>query len=139
MENVRLTADVVLFTPSRHVLLIQRHWDPYQGLWALPGGHVDDGEQPLAAAHRELKEETGLAVDWLDLVGVYADPWRDPRGRYVTFAYSTTIPGAPPVPCAADDAADARWWPVDELTTQMMAFDHYSVIRDALDENDDEH
>lgn len=133
MENVRLTADVVLLTPSRCVLLIQRRYDPYQGLWALPGGYVDDGEQPLAAAHRELKEETGLAVDWLDLVGVYADPGRDPRGRYVTFAYSTTVPGEPPVPCAADDAADARWWPIDELANRIMAFDHYSIIRDTLE------
>ncbi len=136
MNNVRLTVDVILFALNRdgqqHVLLIKRRWDPYQGRWALPGGHVDPGEPTLVAAHRELTEETGITVDGLDLLGVYADPGRDPRGRYVTFAYRGTINGAWPVPEAADDAVDARWWPVTELTEDMMAFDHYGIVADAV-------
>jgi 8-oxo-dGTP diphosphatase len=133
METVRLTADVVLLTPTRDVLLIQRGWNPYEGRWALPGGHVDDGEHTIAAARRELTEETGLVVEDLDLMGVYADPGRDPRGRYVTFTYFASLTGVPPVPVAGDDAIDARWWPVSELSAQMMAFDHYSIIIDACE------
>jgi 8-oxo-dGTP diphosphatase len=127
-----ITADVVLFAPPRDVLLIRRGWDPYKGMWALPGGHVDEGELTLAAAYRELREETGLVVEDLELVGVYAEPGRDPRGRYVTFAYSAIFPGGASVPRAGDDAVDVGWWPVAELTAQMVAFDHYSIIREAL-------
>jgi 8-oxo-dGTP diphosphatase len=134
-ENVRLTADVILLATidgQQHVLLIQRRRDPYQGRWALPGGHVDTGEATEAAAHRELTEETGITVGSLTLAGVYAEPGRDPRGRYVTFAYRAFIPGVMSIPKAADDAEDARWWPVEELTEQMMAFDHYTIILDAI-------
>jgi 8-oxo-dGTP diphosphatase len=131
-EITKLTADVVLLAPPQQVLLIQRGWDPYKGKWALPGGHVESGESTISAAYRELTEETDLVVDSLELVGVYAEPGRDPRGRYVTFAYYLVIDSAPPAPNAGDDAVDARWWPIDELTTQMMAFDHHSIITDAL-------
>jgi 8-oxo-dGTP diphosphatase len=130
-ETVRLTADVVLLTPSRHVLLIQRGWDPYKGYWALPGGHVDPGEKTVAAAHRELAEETGLVVESLDLVGVYADPGRDPRGRYVTFAY-VGVGDVRYVLTAGDDAVDALWWPLEKLVRHAIAFDHYRIIEDAV-------
>jgi 8-oxo-dGTP diphosphatase len=132
VENIRLTADVVLLARPRHVLLIQRGWEPFKGRWALPGGRVDNGEPTIMTVRRELFEETGLTVASLDLVGVYADPGRDPRGRYVTFAYGSTIGGIPPVPVASDDAVDARWWPIDELTAQTLAFDHNLIIADAL-------
>src|SRR5690606_39391063 len=63
-ETIRLTADVVAIAPDadglEHVLLILRRWDPYEGHWALPGGHVDTGEAVRTAAARELAEETGL-------------------------------------------------------------------------------
>lgn len=134
-ENVRLTADVVLLATNnegrQYVLLIQRGSPPYKDHWALPGGHVNAGEATAAAAHRELIEETGLAVDDLELVRVYADPGRDPRGRYVTFAYVATLTGSLPVPVAGDDAAKARWCLVSELTDHQMAFDHYTIITDA--------
>ena len=135
-EVTRLTADVVLLATradgQRCVLLIRRGWDPYVGRWALPGGHVDAGEQTAVAARRELLEETGVDVGSLGLVGVYAAPGRDPRGRYVTFAYAATLAGPPPMPTAGDDATEARWWPVVELAPQQMAFDHDQILAAAV-------
>ena len=136
-ETARLTADVALFSEHErtwHVLLIRRGWDPYAGCWALPGGHVDPGEQTHIAAHRELFEETGLDIGVLRYVGVYAEPGRDPRGRYVDFAYTQTVDGMPE-PTAGDDASEARWVPVAEaLSTAHMelAFDHGRIVMEAL-------
>lgn len=130
-ETIRFTADVVAVTPDRHVLLIERGWDPYEGHWALPGGHVDPGETSLHAAVRELEEETGVRVADGDLhqIGTWDAPGRDPRGRYVTVAYLAHVPvGTEAV--AGDDARTAKWVPLDDLPEQL-AFDHADILRAA--------
>ncbi|MEU7151203.1 NUDIX hydrolase [Streptomyces sp. NPDC045456] len=133
--TLQYTADVVLRAAggAGHVLLIKRRWAPYAGCWALPGGHVDvdQAETSLEAAARELKEESGITVPAADLwqVGAYDAPGRDPRGRYVTVAYTATLPSPVP-PTAADDAVDARWWPLDALPD--LAFDHAEILADAV-------
>ncbi|MFD7065927.1 NUDIX domain-containing protein [Streptomyces sp. NPDC059913] len=128
-ETLRYTADVIAISDGR-VLLIERGWAPYEGHWALPGGHVDPGETSRAAAARELAEETGVRVDVTDLiqVGVWDQPGRDPRGRYITAAYLATIPADTPA-VAGDDARAARWWPLDSLPP--LAFDHADILRAA--------
>lgn len=136
-ETVRLTADVVVIGDDGagvpYVLLIRRRRNPYRDCWALPGGHVTPGEEVEAAARRELAEETGLVADRLTLVGVYSAPGRDPRGRYVTWAYLATVSGMPEC-VAGDDAADARWWPLSWARDHpgWVAFDHHQIIGDSL-------
>ncbi|MFB9608608.1 NUDIX domain-containing protein [Streptomyces roseofulvus] len=129
---IRYTADVVAVTDDGRVLLIRRGWDPYEGHWALPGGHVDHGETSLQAAVRELEEEAGVRVaeDELRLVGVWDQPDRDPRGRYVTVTYLATVP-ADTRATAGDDARDARWWPLTGLP-QPLAFDHADILSAVL-------
>lgn len=131
-RTVQYTADAVILAPGPAVLLIQRRWDPFEGQWALPGGHLDDGETSLNAAARELTEETGIVVpvDALHEVGVYDAPGRDSRGDFRTTAYAVMLPTAV-TPAAADDAAAARWWPVAELPSPL-AFDHDEIVADAL-------
>ncbi|MFD4528419.1 NUDIX domain-containing protein [Streptomyces sp. NPDC058470] len=128
-ETIRYTADVVLLAAG-HVLLIERGWDPFKGRWALPGGHVDAGETSLAASVRELEEETGITVPAADLrqVGAFDAPGRDPRGRYVSVAYTATLP-MPLRPTAGDDATAARWWPLTALPD--LAFDHADILASA--------
>ncbi|MFI1177862.1 NUDIX domain-containing protein [Streptomyces melanogenes] len=125
-ETIRYTADVVLLSAGQ-VLLVLRAWDPYEGYWALPGGHVDAGETSRVAAARELAEEAGIAVPVADLrqAGAFDAPGRDPRGRYVSAAYTATLP-APVPPTAGDDARAARWWPLDALPD--LAFDHADIL-----------
>lgn len=136
-EAARLTADAVVVAPDKngvdHVLLICRRWAPFAGHWALPGGHVDAGETAAIAAARELAEETGVVVPPASLaeVGVWHDPGRDPRGRYVTVAYRAEVGECAEV-AARDDATEARWWPVDALVDLDLAFDHADILDAAL-------
>lgn len=132
-----LTVDVVVSAGSADdlsVLLVQRANAPFAGSWALPGGFVEEGERVLDAAPRELSEETGLRldgpqVDGLRLLGVYDTPGRDPRGWTVSVVYAAQLEGEVAV-SGADDARDARWFPVGELPS--LAFDHDEILGDAL-------
>lgn len=126
-----VTADAVLFAEKDGqvlVLLIQRGNEPYKGYWAFPGGFLNMDETVERCAERELEEETGIVLSGMQLVGVYSDVERDPRGRVITAAYTamTTMPEAK----AADDAAAAKWWPLDALP--KLAFDHARILEDAM-------
>ena len=102
-----LTTDCVVFDARGYVLLIRRKHEPFKGSYALPGGFVDVGETVEDGCRRELKEETGLEVGALQLVGVYSDPDRDPRGHTCSIAYLARVGRAEPQ--AGDDAAAAEW------------------------------
>lgn len=125
-ETPKLMVDIVVPDAGGQVLLIQRANDPYGGSWALPGGFVDVGETVEDAAVREAKEETGLDVEILRLVGVYSEPDRDPRGHNVSVAFLARAEGDP---SAASDASDAAF--LDPSSTEL-AFDHEGIIADAL-------
>ena len=125
-----VTADSVLFAQKdgqTYVLLIQRGNEPYKGCWAFPGGFLNMDETVAHCAERELEEETGIVLTGMQLVGIYSDVERDPRGRVVTAAYTamTTMPEA----VASDDAAAAKWWPLNALP--KLAFDHEVILADA--------
>ncbi|MFC0431047.1 NUDIX hydrolase [Kutzneria buriramensis] len=134
--TAHLAADVVLLAEhdgELYVLLVQRGWPPFEGLWAIPGGHLDEGEDAEVAGRRELVEETGLATARLDLVGVYGAPGRDPRGRYVTWAFVARLDHMHE-PTAGDDARAARWFLVDTVLASpaSLAFDHHQILTDAV-------
>lgn len=128
--NPHLTVDAVILHEGR-VLLIRRGRPPYEGTWALPGGFVDIGETVEAATVREAKEETGLDTVLDRLLGVYSDPARDPRGHTVSVTHlAHPAPDADPETAkGGDDAAEARWFPLDELPA--LAFDHDRILADA--------
>jgi 8-oxo-dGTP diphosphatase len=111
--------------PGRPVVLVRRGHPPPGH--ALPGGFVDIGETVEDAAKREAREETGLDVSLGDLLGVYSDPARDPRGHTVTIVYLATASGEP---VAGDDAAGILV--TDPEAAPTLAFDHGRILGDYL-------
>jgi 8-oxo-dGTP diphosphatase len=116
------------------VLLMKRGTPPFEGRKALPGGFVEEDESIVETASRELFEETGLDGSqlYLEQVGVYADPGRDPRGRIVTVSYLAIAPNLPP-PQAGPEATSAGWYEVDDSLAHELAFDHEVILSDALE------
>ena len=119
------------------ILLIRRGKPPFEGQWALPGGFVEVGDEVGAqgedlpdAAARELEEETGLTGVELKQVGAFGTPDRDPRARTISVLYRADIEGELPPVAGGDDAAEARWWGVDEVLGGdiELAFDHRELV-----------
>jgi 8-oxo-dGTP diphosphatase len=137
---IRVTVDVALFTRharSLELLLVRRRHEPFAGDWALPGGFVDESEDLAPAALRELQEETGIRLQdeaRLEQLQAYGAPGRDPRGRTISIAFIAVVDDLPD-PAAADDAAEARWWPAGRLLgldAPTFAFDHRTIVADAI-------
>ncbi|MGD9501484.1 MAG: NUDIX domain-containing protein [Methyloceanibacter sp.] len=127
-ETPLLATDCVIRDGAGRIVLIRRKHEPFKGGYALPGGFVDIGETVEAACRREVREETGLSVGALRLVGVYSDPRRDPRGHCVSVAFTTFLPGTAR-PIAGSDAAGAEW--VEDWRKADLAFDHALIVADA--------
>ncbi len=122
--------DGVIFRKNKkkEILLIQRANEPFKGKWALPGGFVEYGETTEKAAIREVLEETGLRAKIDELVGVYSDSDRDPRGHTISIVYSLKIIDGKLV--GGSDAKNAKFFDLEELPP--LAFDHKKIINDAL-------
>ena len=132
-ERYFVTVDAIVVAEigdAKSVLLIRRGHEPFAGSWALPGGFVDIDEDLDDAARRELLEETGLRIGDVIQIGAFGDPNRDPRGRAISVAFLAIL-DSEPAPRAGDDAAEARWFPIDHLPT-TLAFDHERILESGL-------
>jgi 8-oxo-dGTP diphosphatase len=130
---MQVTVDVVIFTIQQgvlKVLLVKRLIDPFIGQFAIPGGFVLEDEDLEQAAERELREETGVSDVYLEQLYSFGKPDRDPRGRVVTIAYFALI-SADRTLKAGTDAAEAAWYPMDDLPP--LAFDHAMILNYALE------
>ncbi|WP_458454593.1 NUDIX domain-containing protein [Methanobrevibacter sp.] len=125
-----ITTDIFIFDDEFNFILIKRKNDPFKDCWALPGGFVEYGESVESSAIREAKEETSIDVELIDLVNVYSQPDRDPRGHTITVAF--TAKGDFNSRKADSDAKDIGIFKANELDNINLAFDHYKIIKDCL-------
>jgi len=140
---IRVAVDIALFTIREEkfqILLIKRGIPPFLGFWALPGGLIrtdlgELGEDPESAAIRELREETGLTVapGYIEQLRTYGNPGRDPRNRVISIAHIGIGPTLDN-PTGGSDAIHAEFLPVKDVNENYkLAFDHVTIIADAVD------
>ncbi len=134
--NIRLTVDAVVFAYSKEygisVLLVKRKYEPFAGRWALPGGFVLQNETLEEAVSRELTEETGIRVNYLEQLYTFGSPERDPRNRIVSVAYYGLVKSSEFLKLkASTDAEEAQWFNIK--TIPKLAFDHSEIITIAIE------
>jgi ADP-ribose pyrophosphatase YjhB (NUDIX family) len=126
----KLAVNAVVFNDKKEVLLAKR---TDNGMWCLPGGHVDLGETLVQACLRELDEETGLKGEVIRLVGIYSDPqnslhiaqgseWHTVRVSFLCKIIGGTIR-------ASEETSEIQYFDVNQLPPLIT--DHAQRVRDA--------
>lgn len=133
---MKLAVDAIVFGYSREdgisVLLIQRKYEPFKNAWAIPGGFVQENESLEEAAERELQEETGIAVNYLEQLYTFGEPSRDPRQRIVSVAYFGLVKTSQYQELkASTDAENAKWFSIKKIPA--LAFDHRQILNVAIE------
>ena len=135
-QNIQVAVDAIVFGYSKEkgvsLLLIKRKYDPYKGTWAIPGGFVLDNESLEEAVARELEEETGIKIDYLEQLYTFGAPNRDPRTRILSVAYFGLVNKSHFEKLkASTDAEDAEWFNFKRLP--KLAFDHKKILKVAIE------
>ncbi|WP_199269819.1 NUDIX hydrolase [Mucilaginibacter lacusdianchii] len=133
-QHIKVTVDAIVFGYNREqgisVLLIKRKIEPFLNQWALPGGFVHDEETLEDAVERELMEEAGISINYLEQLFTFGNPHRDPRSRIISVAYFGLVKSSDFSLFASTDAAEAQWFNIYELP--QLAFDHASIVEIAI-------
>jgi len=142
-DGARLTCpecDFVVYASSKptagalcvdngRVLLARRAVAPFQGFWDIPGGFLEEGEDPLDGVRRELKEETGLEIDPERFLGIWMDRYGGDSTAEATLNlyWTARVVGGEASP--ADDVSELRWFDRDELpAADELAFENVPLV-----------
>jgi len=135
-SHIKVAVDAIVFGYSKNdgvsVLLIKRKYPPFKDNWAIPGGFVLDNESLEEAVQRELLEETGIKVNYLEQLYSFGEPKRDPRQRIISIAYFALVKsGLFQQLKASTDAEEAQWFSINKLPA--LAFDHKQILQVAIE------
>ena len=124
------TIDIIVVenSNSNKVLLIKRKKDPFKDYFSLPGGFVNEGEKVEDAVRREAEEELLVKVEPIDILGVYSDPNRDPRGHIMSITFIVKIITGELK--AGDGVAELKWIEINNLGNIKIGFDHLKILSD---------
>lgn len=133
-QSISVAVDAIVFGYANNVLnvlLVKQKYGMLKDSWVLVGGFVKDEETLTEAVYRELKEETGIKVDYLEQLYTFGDDiHRDPRKRVISVAYFALVNSTKLKPIADTDAAEAKWFPIDEVPP--LGFDHHAILEKAV-------
>jgi ADP-ribose pyrophosphatase YjhB (NUDIX family) len=126
-----------LCVDNGRVLLTRRAVEPFKGRWDIPGGFLEEGEDPRDGIRRELREETGLEVEPERFLGV----WMDRYGGYsmaqatLNLYWTARVVGGSPAP--ADDVSELQWFHRSELPPpDELAFENVPLVLAAWRDED---
>jgi 8-oxo-dGTP diphosphatase len=118
-----------LCVDNGRVLLARRAHPPFEGFWDIPGGFLDEGEDPLDGLRRELREETGLEVEPQQFLGIWMDRYGGDSTAEATLNlyWTARVVGGDAAP--ADDVSELRWFSRDELPApDELAFENVPLV-----------
>ncbi|HLK27035.1 MAG TPA: NUDIX domain-containing protein [Puia sp.] len=133
---MKVAVDAIIFGYSKNdgvsVLLIQRKYEPFKNAWAIPGGFVLEDESLEVAVRRELEEETGISVNFLEQLYTFGEPARDPRQRIISVSYFGLVKTSQYQQLkASTDAENAKWFSIKKIPS--LAFDHKQILLVAIE------
>jgi len=136
ISPIKVAVDAIVFGYSKNegvsILLIKRKYPPFKDSWAIPGGFILEDESLEEAVKRELLEETGIKVNYLEQLYTFGEPGRDPRQRIISIAYFALVKSSQFRQLkASTDAEDAQWFSISKLP--LLAFDHKQILQTAIE------
>jgi len=127
-DNRPVGVDMVIFK-DHQILLIKREKDPDKGKYAVPGGYVDRGESVGQAGVREAREETGLDVEIVALIGIRSNP--DRFRQIIEISYLAKVVGGQEAP--GDGVESILWVDPNNLPEEMATIgEHDQIVQSAL-------
>ncbi len=124
---IHIAVDAIV-EKGHEILLITRGSKPFEGMLALPGGFVEEGEKVEQALIREVEEEASIVVKPKEILGVYSDPSRDPRGHTVSIVFVAEVVDGELE--AGGDAKEVDWYELKKINLKKLAFDHAKILKD---------
>ncbi len=129
-QNIKVAVDAIIFGYANNklnVLLVKQKYGELKNHWVLVGGFVKDDESLYQAVNREIKEEAGIEINYLEQLFTFGDDLnRYPRFRVVSVAYMALVNSSELSLKADTDAADAQWFAIDEIS--KLGYDHSKII-----------
>ena len=126
------TASAACLDDDGRVMLSRRGIEPFRGKWDFPGGFLDEEEHPLDCVHRELREEAGVEIETLELLGVWLDRYGGDGSAATTLNFYWTARIVEGTPEPHDDVAELRWFVPAEVAPDDLAFPHTRDVLAAL-------
>ena len=132
-NEIKVAVDAIVFGYQHNilnVLLVKQKFGALQNTWVLPGGFVLPKETLTEAVVRELQEEAGITVNYLEQLYTFGDDIeRDPRFRVISVAYFALVnPSNFALISQTDtDAEEAQWFPINVIPA--LGYDHHAIIK----------